>query len=245
MSKAKVGFAVYFCLAVAQAAHASTVIMDQIGPNGTYTVSGSAFTSQIFGAPYNGYNLAVLDDFTVSQAGQITEVDAATLGYHNFPGYSAVTSWSVEIYSSVAAGLTSLNGDVASESVLPGAVGLETGFTSDANSALVEIPVSISLDPGTYWLAVVPSLSFSATDGADIGIYQDEFSGFPNDHNLVQVNSGGAWGFVGNEQSFGVDAAYRIVETVPTPEPGSLGLLASALLLIGVAQYRARVRRIS
>lgn len=241
MSKAKVGFAVYFCLALAHVGHASTVVMDQIGPNGSYAVSQSAFTSEIFGAPYNAYNLAVLDDFTVSQAGQITEVDAATLGYHNFPGYSAVTSWSVEIYSSVAAGLTSLNGDVASESVLPGAVVLETGFTSDPNSALVEIPVSISLDPGTYWLAVVPSLSFPA----DIGIYQDEYSGFPNNHNLVQVNSGGAWGFGGNEQSFGVDAAYRIVETAPTPEPGSLGLLASAFLLIGVAQYRARARRIS
>ena len=80
-----------------------TSILDQIGPNASYLQSETAYTSQIFGAPYTKDNIAVVDNFSITTAGTtLTEVDAAVLGFGGFAAgdYKDVTAVHVEIYSS-------------------------------------------------------------------------------------------------------------------------------------------------
>jgi hypothetical protein len=92
----------------------ATIIMDQIGPNDTYTTDNFAYASQYFETGYSDY--AVVDDFSVDSANiHLTQLEAVLGRFATFSGdYNDVQWWGVEIYSSASAPLNSLAGDVAS-----------------------------------------------------------------------------------------------------------------------------------
>jgi PEP-CTERM motif len=215
---------------------ASTVFLDQIGPSGSALVSNNVSTSQVFGAPYNSDNIAVLDDFTVSGSVQLTEIDAAVLLFNNATAadFASITGVGVEIYSSTASAASSLVGDVASVTVPLASLTLTRNFTGSNLSALAQLPVNIGLAPGTYWIAVIASLSFASTNGAEIGV----LDGISGNSNAVQANPGGGFGFAGNLNALNSNAAYRIIGN-EVPEPGTWALFASG---IGLMLY-ARARR--
>jgi hypothetical protein len=211
-----------------------TTILDQIGPNSSYLQSETAYTSQIFGAPNNSFNVAVVDNFSITTAGTaLTEVDAAVLGFGSFTAgsYNAVTSVRVEIYSSLAAAASSATGDVADINVTKANITLTTPFGGDQYSALAQLNVNVTLGVGTYYLAVVPALNFSNTNGAEIGVYASNYAG---DSNAYQVNPAGGFGFTNNLNALGANAAYRVLGNVPSvavPEPSSVVILSTGLAL--------------
>jgi PEP-CTERM motif len=222
-----------------------TTILDQIGPNPSDLLSGTPYTSQIFGAPFTRDNLAVIDNFSITSPGTtLTQVDAAIVGIDGFTSgdFNDVTALHVEIYSSVAAAASSLTGDVYDFSAPKADITLTTPYGSDQYSALAQINVNVTLGVGTYYLAVIPSLNYENTGGAEIGVYASTYAG---DSNAYQVNPGGGFGFTDNTNALGVNAAYRILGNVPAvvPEPSSLVMLSTGLALAFRRSRRARASR--
>src|SRR5688572_27234787 len=87
------------------------VIMDQIGANPADLID-NAQASQDFEAGFDTFDIAAIDDFTVSGAQFIVSVDALIDGFGANNPFLSITSYRVDIYSSVAAGAASLIGDV-------------------------------------------------------------------------------------------------------------------------------------
>ena len=221
---------------------ALTPILDQIGPNSSYVQGGNAYTDQIFGAPYNKDNVAVVDNFSIASPNTtLAEVDAAVLGFGGFAAgdYKNITAVHVEIYSSLTAAAGSLTGDVYDDSVDPSAITLTAPYGSDKFSAMAQLSINVTLGVGTYYIAVIPALNFNST-GAEIGVYASTYAG---DSNAYQVNPGGGFGFTNNTNPLGVNAAYRILATTPSvvPEPSSLFLFGvGGVGVMAVARTRRK-----
>jgi hypothetical protein len=203
--------------------------------------------SQDFETVNDGFDIIVIDDFTVNASQlNVINVEAMIAGFAGFVAASytngTVTGYRVEFYTSTAAAAGAMTGNAGSALVGTGAVTLnDPAFAGAfATSRHIQIPVNITLPgAGTYWVGVAPVMSF--TVGGQLGV---------NTTNLVlgnqnggQANPGGAFGFSGNfRQGFagatGIeqrDAQY-LVEAVP--EPGSMIALG-----IGAAALLARRRR--
>ena len=139
------------------------ILFDQIGPDVTATELGFAHASQVI-SDFAGYEIAVVDDFTLDGAYDLTSVEAV-FGFWNGAeavGYTGADSWNVEIYSSAAAAEASLTGDVASMTGLQPSMATEPFGGDDLdNRVLLEFDVSASLAAGTYWIGVMPVGSFS------------------------------------------------------------------------------------
>jgi hypothetical protein len=70
-----------------------------------------------------------------------------------------------------------------------------------ANTALVDIPVSINVLAGTYYVSVTPSLDFNA--GGEIGVI------VTGTGDAYQVNPGGGFGLPGNINASSGNAGYE------------------------------------
>jgi hypothetical protein len=222
-----------------------TTIMDQIGPNATFVQGQNANLSQILGAPNNSFNSAVIDNFSITTAGTtLTEVDAAVLGFGGFASgdFKSITAVRVEIYSSIAAAASSLTGDIADINVKAADINVTSPYGTDRFSALAQLGINETLGVGTYYVAVIAALNYNTTGGAEIGVYNSTFGG---DSNAVQVNPGGGFGYTGNASALNSNAAYRIIGTVPAavPEPSSIVILSTGLILAGYRFRRVRASR--
>jgi hypothetical protein len=220
------------------ASHA-VVVMDQIGPDSSSLI-GEFFTSQRFEAASAGNDVGAIDNFSVTSSQLVlTQVEAVVVGFTNtgpFTGFQNVQSWSVEVYSSVAAGATNLTGNVASVTLTPAQVSLNTAFAASiANSALITIPVTLTLpSAGTYWIAVIGRLDSA---NGQVGIAASNYvPGFPNGTNAEFINPAGGFQLPGNhdlvldQNGRPVNLAYR-VNAVPEPATmAALGMGAVALL---------------
>ncbi len=216
----------------------AATVMDQIGPSGAFFTGRAASSSQRFDSANAAFNIAAVDNFSITGATQLTNVSAALLGFNGFTSYSNVTGYEVNIYSSAAAAASNINGNIFHMVFTPAQVSLTMPFSGDALSALVSIPISALLSAaGTYFVSVVPDLNF--TPGGQIGVYATTGlpGSNPGDSNGFQVNPGGGFGFAGNISNNNADFAYRITGQAPTtvPETGGtfifLGLGLTGLLL--------------
>jgi len=213
-ASAAIAFAVMTC---AGASHAS-VVMDQIGPVFGGQDGQTANSCQDFEAVNNAFDVAVIDDFVLPVAFQLTQIEACFNGFGGFTSYGNVQSWRVEIYSSPASALTSLTGNVASVLVpLTNVTDLTQPWAAGAAlSAKVTLDVSsfpaLNLAAGTYWIAVIPVLNFGG-GGGQIGLLQSGFAGNPGNINSRQVNPLGGFGFPGNQIALNVNMAIRITGT--------------------------------
>jgi len=219
----------------------AVVFMDQIGSDPTQ-FNGSA-NSQRYEASNSGFDIAALDDFVVAGASTITQIEAVVgQGGTNFNSaqYANIQNWSVEVYSSVAAAGSNLNGNIAHVVVAPGSVTVNQSYTSAISfGALATIPVSISLPTaGTYYIAVVPRLDATA-NLYQIGIGETTMAApSPGGNNAFQANpnqgfqQGTTFAIQGN-----VNLAYRLTGT-PVPEPGTI-----AALSLGAAAFLRRRKK--
>lgn len=224
---------------ISASASAQFALIDQIGPNSTFQEGQPGRASQEFEAANAAFHVAMIDDFRVNHAAGVTlrVAEAAVVGF-NIPGGMSnnlhlVTGWRFEVYSSVAAAGANLTGDVASTTIAAGAAGITTPWTTAPQSGLVTLDISganIHLNPGLYWMAIIPQLAFGT--GGQLGVYDSTFVGFPANGNSHQVNPGGGFGF-GQSAPRDTNSAYRLTAI---PAPGAIALMG----LAGLAAVRRR-----
>lgn len=240
----KSGFSLTIAIALSLAAasaprlHAVT-IMDQIGSSGAFFTGRNSNTSQVFD-DFPTFSTAAVDDFSVASIFNLTSITAATLGFNGFSSYGTITGYEVDIYSSLAAARSGLNGDIANVMISPSSATLTTDFSGDADSALVTLPVNILLPrTGTFYLSVLADLDFET--GGQLGVYSSTgLSGSnPGGANGYQENPGGGIGAPNNESALNADLAYRIAGTA-VPEPSSCVVMTgAALLVLGIRRMRS------
>ncbi|MEE8154108.1 MAG: hypothetical protein V3T53_04000, partial [Phycisphaerales bacterium] len=210
------------------------VLLDQIGPDTSATSGEGIFGSQDFEAANDASDIAALDDFIVPDGPDLTLtcVDTVAGGFNGFDTTGNITDYALQIYSSPEAAGMDLTGDVASLGSVP--VVLVDPFDAVGGTFLFHMDLTglpgpaITLPPGTYWVAVIPSMPFGGGEGQTgiSGSTIDDSGNGPNGH---QANPNGGFGFPdGFQQIFvkdddgnqiPVNLAYRVVagEGVPCP----------------------------
>jgi hypothetical protein len=160
------------CGLMASAAPAQVTLMDQIGP--TPFTNASVRASQRFETANVNFDAGVGDDFIVpaGPAQHLTLVEAVISGFNGFTvaNYANVQNYSVEIYSSQAAAVANLNGNVA-HVVIPAASAVLTPFGNDPQR-LVSLNLAgsgVDLVPGTYFISVIPRIDFTGNGHAVLG----------------------------------------------------------------------------
>lgn len=209
---------------------AGPILMDQIGPDGSY-VTGMAYSSQRFESTEAAYNIASIDDFQVlTPSTQVTRVEAVFSDWNGYIGMGSIQQWAVEFYSSVTAGAANLTGDVASLVFAPGDVTLTSGYGATAMGVLATFDLSRSgvvLGPGTYWLGVVPRMDLRCC--GQTGVFESTYAGTPFNFNAHQVNPNGGFIFSGGQFATGVNLAYRVESDMAVPEPSTALLVLTGL----------------
>jgi hypothetical protein len=200
---------------------ASAQIWDQLNN----PIPNAAYASQIFEPANASFNIAAIDDFTVSSASVLGSVDFSMIYYN---GTGPVTSWRVAIYSSPAAAVAgNLVGDVANITGLPG------GQVASPFPTFVHLNVpATNLAAGNYWIGIIGVMDFGV--GGQVGIAgRSVVTG----NGARQINPGGGFGqgpdFPILNGGQPVDLLFRLNAV---PAPGSLALLG----LGGLAAFRRR-----
>ena len=211
------------------------VVIDQIGTLASYNLQASTLPmpSQI-DADFPSYSGVVIDDFAViSSELRITGVSALFQADAGFSGFSGVSGYAVNFYSSPAHAAANLTGDIGSVVVSSGVATLTqtTRAGSSLGYGLVSLPVDLQLPAaGTYWIGVSPVAASSLN-----GVFRMMDSGAtgpsPGGSNGKFANPGEGYG-VGSLMSTDVNYAYSVIAV---PEPGliSLCFFGSAVLLAG------------
>ena len=214
------------------------VIMDQIGPDSTFTDGQISYASQDFEPAYDEYDIGALDDFQVDSATlNLTQLEAVVGGWGVITNWDLVTGWRVEIYDSVAAAGTSLTGNMASDLFTPVEVSLAS-FGTDilgGETFLATVPLDITLPgAGQYWVSLIPQNDFELN--GQTGIIESAFTGIPSNLNAHQANpnlgfgAGPSWPISHPDLGIPVDLAYRL-EAIPEASTyllfglGTVGLL--------------------
>ncbi|MBI2374774.1 MAG: hypothetical protein HYV07_12330 [Deltaproteobacteria bacterium] len=183
-------FAVVAALLSSSSIASAATLWDQLD-----TPDGSARASQEFETANSAFDIAALDDFTLTSASTLTGVEF-NLQYFN--GVGVVDFWRVEIYSSPTAAAANLIGDVAHFAGLPG--GQPNGTVALA------IPAT-TLPAGTYYIAFIGVMSFAV--GGQVGIGSRPVMGGTSWS--AQANPNGGFGFPGGLMvNDGIDLMFRI-----------------------------------
>jgi hypothetical protein len=224
------------CAALAPASDA-LLLMDQIGPDGSFQQGLSNNSTQIsnFYASAPQYDIAVADDFTLSEPAILSTVEAALFASNASVGFGQITALRVNLFSTQPSAVNVMVGDVLSHDIPISQVSLTSPWTTSTLTALASVDLSASallLSPGTYWLSVVAlNNSFST----DFGVLMSSFAGTPGDDDARQVGSG-LWGG-GGDRALNADAAFR-VNGAAVPEPSTALLFGAGMVLLA----RRRVR---
>jgi len=232
------------CLWLASAALApasdALLLMDQIGPDGSFQQGLSNNTTQIsnFYASAPQFDIAIADDFTLSEPAILTTVEAALFASNASVGIGQITALRVNLFSTQPSAANFLVGDVLSRNVPIGQVSLTSPWTTSALTALASVDLSASallLNPGTYWLSVV---AINSSFSTDMGILMSSFAGSPGDDDARQVGSA-SWGGGGN-RALNADAAFRVNGNA-IPEPSTALLIGAGM--VALARRRVRASR--
>ncbi len=199
------------------------ILLDNIS-GGLSTASAA---SQDFEASIPGADIVAIEKFsTTASAYEITAVAAAIDRFNtsNPTDYSGITGWRIEIYSSVAAAVSNLTGDVKSLSFTPAQVTL---WNLSGGDKLAEFTLSEVLAPSTdYFIGVIPVMNFAGN--GQIGI----LVGTGSDSESWQANPGGTFNLVGNQRRLSADLAYRVEAAGVVPEPASMVALGLGLAVV-------------
>jgi PEP-CTERM motif len=227
----------------ASAAQAQVTLLDQIGPDATSVNGQSASASQRFEPANAAFHVGIGEDFTVP-AGSPVRLSHVRVVLSAFNGtgaaaFTAIQNYEVQIYSSPSAAAVNLTGDVSS-TIVPTANATQTVpfGTNTFPSGLIDLNLTsfnVNLNPGTYWLAVLPRLDF--TPNGQMGVSITTFGGGTG--NGFQANPGGGFGIPGNINTAAGNFAYNITATA-VPEPTSMALVGIGLAGFGWRRFRKR-----
>lgn len=200
------------------------------------TLGPTGYASQEFEPANASFFINAIDDFTISQATNVTGIDVGGLLYNLSAGasWSSITGYRIEFYSSPGAGAANLTGDQGSRTAL---TFNNPGGTSPA---IINISfASLTLNPGTYYVGVMAQMPF--TNGGQFGV-EESTGGTPGGGNGWQVNPGGGFGAGTSFQptTGSKNMAYRLIGQ-PVPEPGTF--LAIGLGVAGLLAARRRNRK--
>lgn len=220
--------ALVLMLTAVSAVSAQVTLLDQIGTPTNYL--GNVYASQEFEAGFAGYNISTIDNFTVPAGGalQLNTVEAIIGFWNGTASFTNIQNYRVEIYSSIQAAAANLTGNVAhyvaatyQSIVRPWGA----GTFGEGKITLNVLPGNIVLNPGTYYIGVVPRMDFTGIGQVGVGATN------LGDNNAWQANPGGAFGFPGNNQQISpaTNAGYKITAV---PEPASLALVALGALVL-------------
>lgn len=237
-------FAAAALLTVTAGASAAA-LMDQIGPDGSYQQGRSHAINQIsnFYASAPQFDVAVIDDFTLTGEAVVHSVAAALFATDNDTGFSMLTGLRVNIFSHRPVPPGELYaGDVLVKTIAAADIVFTTPWTTDPLSRLAVMDLSaldLHLAAGTYWLSVV---ALNNSFQTDIGVYTSSFAAPPdNRNNARRIGVSGVWPG-GQDLALGADAAFRIDgDYVPAvPEPATVALMAGGLAVLAVGARRRR-----
>ena len=209
---------------------AAITIMDQIGPDSSYTPGWIYASQETVGSPL--FEVVTADDFTTTAAGYIITKVQAVIGFFKEAGPAAgpndVYAYRMEIYSSPAAAGSSLAGDVAHYLFGPEQLQVTPWAVDFANQHLVTITgLNLALTPNqTYWIGLIAVMPLQGLGWSGIGA--STYAGLPSNNSSIQANPNGGFGN-GPWWSLQANFAYRI-EAVP--EPSTLALLGLGVLAL-------------
>jgi hypothetical protein len=228
MSNTTIGWTVVAILAASASAHGS-ILFDQIGAPANLPPTGPEgfyrYGSQVFvGEPQ--YDVAALDDFTISTGARINSVATVIAGYGAFSSYDAIQGFELRFFASPQDAAAGLGNAIASASL-----GLPTTYTGYGTGMMAEFTLaqSIELSAGHYWMTV-QAVNHAPSNG-QVGVVISDIG----DWSSYQANPGGGFGLPGNLLARPVNLAYRLGgDAVPAPGVGT------AVLLLGLARARRR-----
>lgn len=221
-----------------------TVIMDQIGQNPSVFVQHYGPNAETYlgdGGEPPGFPLYTeegVDDFQApASLLTLTNVSVVMVGGSSSNGPVDAQGWEVNIYSSIAALQNSFSGDVA-HVVLPASAATLTGslsnpYNTDAYSALVSLPVHITLPAaGKYYVGVIPEMRFLP---ASMTYYStSNVPGFsPAGNNAYEQST------LSGLSGPGGDLSYRVAAA---PEPSTVALIVAVAAMLGGTVRPARRR---
>lgn len=147
-------------LSCASSLAAQVLVVNQLAPTSPSVSSGNA---QIFEPGFVTSNGLMIDDFTLSGSTLLTRLDAAFTTNFSGGGLDRVQGFQISIFSSfgaVSAAGNALLGDVASIFVPVASVTSSAYNSYNTLSTVFQIPISLSLPAGTYYLGVAPQVNF-------------------------------------------------------------------------------------
>jgi len=173
----------------------------------------SGLASQVFGSPYEAYSCSALDDFTITDAYDLT---ALTIYGENGIG-SGDDDIAITVRFLAAPDLGS--------ATLASATGVQSG------GVLTFDLTGITLAAGTYWIAAQVERDFDLG-----GQWFWRLSPTTNGARAMWHNPGGAFGYGSDPVTIDVlgqnrwDMAFTLEGTI-VPTPGTLALLGAAMLV--------------
>jgi hypothetical protein len=226
------GFAAIAVASTATIASGQVALMDQIGPDDGTGIGTNITASQYFEADFSTYDIATVDNFTAAAGDAVTVVEAVISGWNGFTDPSSINWYEIDFYSSPEAAGSSLTGDVSATTIDAADVTPSATWTGDG--FLLGFEVSVSLDAGEQYLAVIPQNDFAT--GGQTGV-ADSATG-TGDGVFWQANPNGGFGFGALQEGAG-DAAYRVIagggDPCDTPLPTSCTADVNGDLVVNVS----------
>jgi hypothetical protein len=184
------------------------VLLDQVGDdNGSSIDASNTLSSQIFGAQFEAYDIAAIDDF-VNDAVTVTRVEAAISGWNGYQMVSGILGLQLSFYDTPGDAAVSLIGSVGQRfDGTPATSATWAGSSSD----LVIVEGQWTLPEGTHHVALIPINEFS-TNG-QCGAAQS----IRGDGLCWQANPNGGYGF-GGLQEVMANVAYRVTGEPTQPD---------------------------